>query len=194
MYIDNGFTTVIYTDHESLKYMNTIKNLSKRLARWIEEFSEYNLDIRYRKGKDNVVIDALSCRPDFLGVTKDSEAQVMLVRGVNKDEWATHMQAFLHDNTNPPPPLDYDIRNNAQLFDLDNEGRLVHKTEFGMSPYLEVPFRADTLEWFHKEYGHLGYPGLVGVVSARCWWHSLDKDIKNYTHICPSCQVSQRSR
>jgi hypothetical protein len=32
IYIDNGHTTVIYTDHESLKYLATMRNPSKRLA------------------------------------------------------------------------------------------------------------------------------------------------------------------
>jgi Integrase zinc binding domain len=46
----------------------------------------------------------------------------------------------------------------------------------------------------HTEYGHLGYPGLQGVMHGRGWWHSLKKDIKNYAHICPQCQVAQRAR
>ena len=32
-YIDREYTIVIYTDHESLKYLVTMKNPSKRLAR-----------------------------------------------------------------------------------------------------------------------------------------------------------------
>jgi hypothetical protein len=66
-YVQNGQVTTIVTDHESLKYLNTTRTPSKRLARWIDEFSEYSLDIRYRRGSDAVVPDALSRRPDFIG-------------------------------------------------------------------------------------------------------------------------------
>ena len=66
-YIQNGTTTEVVTDHESLKYLTTTKTPSKRLARWIDEFSEYQLDIKYRKGSEAVVPDAISRRPDFLG-------------------------------------------------------------------------------------------------------------------------------
>jgi hypothetical protein len=63
VYVDNGLTVI--TDHDSLKYMNTISNPSKRIARWVEEFQQYNLDIRYRPGKQVIVPDALSRRPDY---------------------------------------------------------------------------------------------------------------------------------
>ena len=66
-YIQNGTTTEVVTDHESLKYLTTTKTPSKRLARWIDEFAEYQLDIKYRKGSEAVIPDAISRRPDFLG-------------------------------------------------------------------------------------------------------------------------------
>ena len=44
-YIENGHTTTILTDHESLKYMNSVQTPSRRLARWIDEFQAYNIDM-----------------------------------------------------------------------------------------------------------------------------------------------------
>jgi hypothetical protein len=65
-YLDNGHPITMVTDHESLKYMNTIKRPSVRLARWIDEFQEYKLDLRYRPGTKATVPDALSRRPHYL--------------------------------------------------------------------------------------------------------------------------------
>lgn len=65
-YIQNGHKTVILTDHESLKYLQTMKTPSKRVARWFEEFHEYDVEIRYRKGSEAVTPDAISRRPDFM--------------------------------------------------------------------------------------------------------------------------------
>ena len=65
-YIENGTTTTVVTDHESLQYLQTTTAYSKRLARWVEEFQTYDLEIRYRKGTDAVVPDAISRRPDFI--------------------------------------------------------------------------------------------------------------------------------
>jgi len=61
-YIENGHTTTTLTDHQFLRYMNSVTRLSKRLARWIDEFQGFKLDIRYRRGKQTIVPDALSMR------------------------------------------------------------------------------------------------------------------------------------
>jgi len=56
---------IVLTDHGSLKYMNTIWRPSRRLARWIEEFQEWKLEIKYRRGSEATLPDALSRRPDY---------------------------------------------------------------------------------------------------------------------------------
>ena len=61
----HGTKFKIITDHDSLKYIDTQKNqLSSRQARWAEFMSQFDYDIIYRQGKDNIVADALSRRPD----------------------------------------------------------------------------------------------------------------------------------
>ena len=50
----------IYTDHKSLKYLLTHKELNLRQRRWIELFKYYDCIVDYHPGKANVVTDALS--------------------------------------------------------------------------------------------------------------------------------------
>ncbi|KAA0051054.1 pol protein [Cucumis melo var. makuwa] len=50
----------IYTDHKSLKYFFTRKELSMRQRRWLELVKDYDCEILYHPGKANVVADALS--------------------------------------------------------------------------------------------------------------------------------------
>ena len=50
----------VYTDHKSLKYVFTQKELNMRQRRWLELMVDYDLDILYHPGKANVVADALS--------------------------------------------------------------------------------------------------------------------------------------
>ena len=52
----------IYTDHKSLKYFFTQKDLNMRQRRWLELVKDYDCDILYHPGKANVVTDALSRR------------------------------------------------------------------------------------------------------------------------------------
>ncbi|KAJ8773394.1 hypothetical protein K2173_028571 [Erythroxylum novogranatense] len=55
-----GVTTRVFTDHKSLKYLLTQKELNLRQRRWLELLKDYDLVIDYHSGKANVVADALS--------------------------------------------------------------------------------------------------------------------------------------
>ena len=50
----------IYTAHKSLEYIVTQKELNMRQRRWLELIKDYDLEILYHPGKENVVADALS--------------------------------------------------------------------------------------------------------------------------------------
>ncbi|KAH9763326.1 Endonuclease [Citrus sinensis] len=52
--------TEIFTNHKSLKYLLTQKELNLRQRRWIELIKDYDCTIDYHPGKANVVADALS--------------------------------------------------------------------------------------------------------------------------------------
>src|SRR6187401_593777 len=50
----------VYTDHKSLKYIFTQKDLNLRQRRWLELIKDYDMKLHYHPGKANVVADALS--------------------------------------------------------------------------------------------------------------------------------------
>jgi hypothetical protein len=55
-----GTKCQVYTDHKSLKYIFTKKDLNLRQRRWLELIKDYDLEIHYHPGKANLVADALS--------------------------------------------------------------------------------------------------------------------------------------
>ena len=55
-----GKTCEIYTDHKSLKYLFSQKELNMRQRRWLELLKNYDCIIQYHSGKANVIDDALS--------------------------------------------------------------------------------------------------------------------------------------
>jgi hypothetical protein len=57
------------TDHNSLKYLFDQPTLNARQIRWLEFLCEYDFDIKYIKGKDNKVADALSRKVHELHAT-----------------------------------------------------------------------------------------------------------------------------
>ena len=55
-----GIHCKILTDHKSLKYIFTQKEINMRQRRWLELLVDYELEINYHPVKANVVADALS--------------------------------------------------------------------------------------------------------------------------------------
>ncbi|KAL4025562.1 hypothetical protein IC575_013964 [Cucumis melo] len=55
----------IFTDHKSLKYIFTQKELNMRQHRWLKLVKDYDCEILYHPGKANVVADALSRKVSY---------------------------------------------------------------------------------------------------------------------------------
>lgn len=55
-----GKPFTVRTDHNSLIWLLRFKDPHGQLARWIEELSQYNMILQYRKGKKHTNADALS--------------------------------------------------------------------------------------------------------------------------------------
>ena len=50
----------VYSDHKSLKYIFTQRDLNMRQCSWMEFLEDYDFTLHYHPGKANVVVDALS--------------------------------------------------------------------------------------------------------------------------------------
>ncbi|GJW75202.1 putative reverse transcriptase domain-containing protein [Tanacetum coccineum] len=55
-----GTKCMVFTDHKSLQHILNQKELNMRQRHWLELLSDYDCEIRYHRGKANVVADALS--------------------------------------------------------------------------------------------------------------------------------------
>ncbi|GJZ65122.1 monodehydroascorbate reductase, partial [Tanacetum coccineum] len=55
-----GTKCTVFTDHKSLQHILDQKEMNMRQRRWLELLSDYDCEIRYHPGKENVVTDALS--------------------------------------------------------------------------------------------------------------------------------------
>jgi transposase InsO family protein len=210
-YVQNGHKTEVITDHESLKYLNTTRTPSKRLARWIDEFSEFDLDIKYRKGSEAVVPDAISRRPDFLGegpankawVPKQDTLQVDLsameaTEMIDEDHtWESTIVKAL--SRRPGEPLSAEqVQLLRTIPDIDQyiaeNQRLYRKVDKYYVPYISPPFRKDFVEYYHRHYGHYSTPALNGVIKYRGWWPKMHLEVAQFAKTCRQCQLAQRQK
>ena len=67
---------MVNTNHNSLRYFLTQKDLNERKQKWVSKIQAFEFDIEYVKGKNNVVVNALSRRPSIslMDVTENWKA------------------------------------------------------------------------------------------------------------------------
>ena len=93
-----GAEIIIFRDHSTLKYLLTKKNVKARLIRWVLLLQEFNLQIRDKKGIENVVADHLS-RPTIAHNTHNppiyDEFPEESLLTMDSAPWFAHIANFL---------------------------------------------------------------------------------------------------
>ena len=183
----------IQTDHHSLRYLQTQPNLSRRQARWLETLQEFDFEITYLPGKENVVADALSRRPDLrinvitdVGIpektkndirqalTEDQEFDIV-IRALSTDEPNTISKSYL------------------EHFELQ-EGLLYYDGKRLCLP--KGPLRTDILYDHHDAAiaGHQGVERTYESIQRYYYWPKMSIDIRKYVLSCDSCQRIKASQ
>ena len=64
--IGSPYATVIFTDHQNLTYFQGSQQLTGWQIRWVVELIEYNIKVQHKAGRQMIVTDSLSRRPDYI--------------------------------------------------------------------------------------------------------------------------------
>jgi hypothetical protein len=165
-YIVNA-KVIVYTDHAAIKYLLSKKDVKPRLIRWIVLLQEFNVEIRDKKGSENVVVDHLSrmnCE-DVKEPIKDKMRDDHLYRVLDKDTWMINII-----RAKRKMPLDH-LDKNAQR-------RVMAESQeyYWDAPYLfrlgaDRVLRSVTRESKEDTMDILGLKqryGLVGSIGHRC--------------------------
>ena len=181
-----GQPLTISTDHESLQYLLTQKDLSGRLARWAELFGEFDVKIQHIRGRDNPA-DVLSRPPTSTSaVPVDATFAVPTLDSVySQDAYFAPIVSIVR---NKEAPTSATMRQRAARF-LWSDGALFlrdghRRCIAGREQRLLVLQEAhDALAA-----GHQGFVRTHGRLVQHFFWPRMSQDVKKFVKTCTSCQ------
>jgi ribonuclease HI len=194
----------VYTDHKSLKYIFTQKDLNLRQRRWLELIKDYDLEIHYHPGKVNLVADALS-RKEHIHAAIVAQLPDELVEDFRRlnlgivahTEGVTiKVESTLEKEIRKVQIGDAKIQ---EIKDLITEGRGPEFTEdeqgtVWFKNWICVPeidsLRETILKEAHdSDYSiHPGNTKMYQDLKKKYWWYGLKRDVTAHVAMCDVCQ------
>ena len=179
-YFLEGRDFFINCDHKPLSFAISGRgNHSPMETRQLQFISEFTTDIRYVKGSEQVVPDALS-RINFMSV--NSNIDFIKVAEIQKNDIT--LQNLIKNPSKTKLNLKHVLIPNTDKL-------IVCDVSTGKNrPYLPEPFRKNTFETLHG----LSHPGIRGtqkLFSDRFVWLGMNKDVKKWVLCCLSCQKNK---
>ena len=78
---------IIETDHATLSRILKQREVNPRLAYWLDKILDFNIEVVYKPGRQNVVADAISRRPDFVAIITRGKEKEKQKGDIIKGEW-----------------------------------------------------------------------------------------------------------
>ncbi|KAF5766008.1 putative nucleotidyltransferase, Ribonuclease H [Helianthus annuus] len=194
-----GSKVVVYSDHSAVRYLMEKKDAKPRLIRWVLLLQEFDLEIRDKKGCENVVADHLSRIP-LEGVDDASEInerfpdEQLLAVSTYVAPWYAHYVNYLAKGAIPnhwtkkrrqqfSSQVKQYIWDEPDLFKIGADQvirRCVPETEV-----LEMLTHAHSSACGgHFSGNKTGYR----VLSSGFYWPTIFKDAREYARNCINCQ------
>jgi len=196
------YPVTVLTDHNNLNYFKTKQLLSGRQARWMQFLANFDLQIRYRPGRQSSVPDKLSRRADHEPTTEvQPEQQTLLPPTLFEEphEVNSILTTSLSDRNYGKEIYKAQALDPLILeFNKKLEGDPIPKgwkkyedlwTYMGKI-YIPPSLRQDVFREMHSQgqAAHPGTKGTVKVVTADYYWPQLQTDVKEWIKNCDTCQ------
>ena len=202
-----GESCEIYTDHKSLKYIFTQRELNLRQRRWLELVKDYDCQILYHPGKANVVADALS-RKRLASVAALSPQVSQLTEDLKRmeiepiDQGGDHLLAALMVQPTLIDQIQATQSEDPELVRIMDGVQAGTRPEFIISDSgvlrfgtrLCVPnvgnLRREVMEEAHTSpfSVHPGSTKMYRDLRENFWWGNMKREIAEFVAHCLTCQ------
>lgn len=172
----------VITDHFALKWLNTITDPSGRLARWSVKLQQYDFDVIHRRGKDNVVPDALSRAVPVV----DEMVTTTDIFSDTKDPWYHKMRKVVASD-----PLNYPLwrLQGGNLLKKIPDRTIMGNSNAGWKLVVPKDHRRRILSTNHDlpTAGHCGIYKTYHRILRQYFWPKMKCDIAHYIRNCQVC-------
>lgn len=175
-----GTRFTVVTDHYSLLWFHKLREPTGVLARWATQLQQYDFEIVHRKGKLNVVPDALSRSPlpvevNLLGISLDGLEPWYLKMRQNISE---HPERYPHWTVKEGYIYKY-LPKKIPLKTNTSDWKLV-------VPFLQ---REQIISQCHDvpTSGHFGFYKTLKKITENYYWPKLRKNVFKYVRNCDIC-------
>ncbi len=169
---------VVWTNNVTLKYFATQPKLSSKQVRWQDTLALFNVDIRHKPGKDNVVPEALSQKHQLRVVyARETKLQKEVRLASCWDAFAKEARQNIQNGT-------------KSHFHLQN-GLLRYKQKRLYVP--EGKMRDTILKECHDGplAGHGGAKRTITLLKKSYYWPNLKDNAEEYVKTCLTCQQNR---
>jgi len=190
----------VWTDHQCLTWLKSMRDPMGRLAQWILELSEFKFNIFYRAGKTNVAADALSREPviqQIMAVFNNFN----IAMEQRSDNQLKPLIDYLVDGTKPEDEFERArVAVAADHFLLDDNRTLIRVENSAKGAIFQVVIpwhlRGIVLRSCHSDItsGHFGFQRTIDLVRQRYYWETMTTDTKKFVKACIACQLSKKTR
>ena len=169
---------VIHSDHESLKHIRSQAKLNRRHAKWVEFIESFPYVIKHKKGKDNVIADALSRRYTMLSQLD------FKIFGLE-----TIKEQYMHDAEFKDVLQNCTGGKSWNKFVL-NDGFVFRANK------LCIPDSSVRLLLLQEAHGgglmgHFGVKKTEDVLATHFYWPRMRRDVERFVARCTTCQKAK---
>lgn len=185
-----GCKITVFTDHKALLAIFNQKDPAPKFFRWLQLIADFNITIRHKEGKANVVADALSRIPE-------TELRTINIKDVRK-VFPMAMRQFLRNGDVSEycqGGLASKVQQKAQRFFMhDNE---LMRRNRNKPPQL-VPLTEEHISQIlvenHDGHSHFGLRSTMERILSKYWWPTVKDDVELHVKSCLTCQKFERNR